>query len=61
MSPEQISIIEQDQSGAWCCQLHWGSNTVKLARHVSYMDNLQGLYQLCRNTGINYSNLDCQF
>ena len=27
---------------------------MKLAeRHVSYMDNLQGLYQLCRKTGNN--------
>ena len=35
-------------------------NTIKLAAHpLGYMDNLQGLYQLCRNTGINYSSL-CQ-
>ena len=38
------------------------SSTMKLAVcPVSYMDNLQGLYELCRNTGINYSNLDCRF
>ncbi len=28
---------------------------------VSYMDNLQGLYAVCRNTGTNYSNLDRRF
>jgi len=28
---------------------------------VSYNDNLQGLHELCKNTGINYSNLDRRF
>ena len=36
------------------------SVTMKLAVcPVCYMDNLQGLYQLCGKTGINYSSL-CQ-